>query len=448
MWELIRANRRKSFLLFFSMGVILLILGYVLGRYTSPRGGWTGMMLACALWLVWSMVGYFKGDSILLSLSSAKEVDKSVAPQLFNVVEEMKIAASLPFMPRIFIIDEEAPNAFAVGRNPQKSAIAVTAGLLVRLDRDELQGVVAHEMSHILNRDIQFMTFAGILLGSIVLLSDLFLRNLWFSPSSSRRYRSSESDSSRSSANPMAIVAIILAVLAPIFARLLYLAVSRKREYLADATAVRLTRYPDGLASALEKISSSEIPLSCANQATAPLYIINPLKEGVALSGIFSTHPPMSERVKILRNISAGASYENYQNSYQEVTGKAIMPASALMDRESLPLRPHTPLAQSAAASPVMSQAVSRVMAKEKQLSPPATPPGPGVPRPIQHRPSLKEKKRELGDLMRTVNQFIFLQCLCGLKIKVPPDFKHPTLNCPRCNRLLTVASDKGQENR
>ena len=181
MWELIESNRRKSLVLFISMGITLLLLGYFLGSsYYPDGGGFVGIFFAFLIWGILSPISYFSGSKILLAVSGAKEVRKEVHPQLFNIVEEMKISASLPAMPKVYIINEAAPNAFATGIKPENSAIAVTAGMLARLNRDELQGVVAHEVSHIVNRDVMFMTFSGIMLGSIVLISEVFLRSLWF----------------------------------------------------------------------------------------------------------------------------------------------------------------------------------------------------------------------------------------------------------------------------
>ena len=225
MWELIRANKRKSILLFIFMGAILILLGYVIGEvYLPGKGGYNGIFIALIIWVIWSMIGYFNGSSILLSLSRAKEVTHNIHPQLFNVVSEMKIAANLPAMPKIYIINEEAPNAFATGRKPEKSAIAVTAGLLNRLNRNELQGVIAHEMSHILNRDILYMTFAGVMLGTVVMISEIFLRGLWYSGGSAARYRSKRSN--KNGGGAMMIIAIALAILAPILTRLFYFAIS------------------------------------------------------------------------------------------------------------------------------------------------------------------------------------------------------------------------------
>lgn len=406
MWELIQENRRKSLALFVLMGFCLILLGYLLGAAYAPQnGGMIGVTLALIIWLILSLISFFAGDAIVLSISGAKEVTPDVHPQLFNVVEEMKIAASMPVMPKVYIIDEAAPNAFATGRKPENCAIAVTAGLLTRLNRDELQGVIAHETSHIVNRDILFMTFAGIMLGSIVLISQVFLRGLWFSGGSSRRYRSDSSEKGGGQGQVIImIVAIVFAILAPIVAQLLYLAISRRREYLADASAIRLTRYPEGLASALERISTSTESLSRANKVTAPMYIVNPIKkEGMKLSDLTSTHPPISERIKILRGIAQGAGLNNYQESYSLVTGKTshLIPASGLNETTAIPIRVGTAKAEPTATA--------------------------------------RGEKRGMGDLVRAINGFLFLVCACGLKIKIPPDFAKPSVTCPRCARVLTV---------
>jgi heat shock protein HtpX len=402
MWELIAANRRKSLVLFAGMAAVLCTLGYLTGRVALPEGGgYLGLIMAIAIWVVLSAMSLFGGGSILLHMSGAREVTPDVHPQLFNVVEEMKIAAGLDHMPKVYIIDEKAPNAFATGLRPEDSAIAVTAGLLTRLNRDELQGVVAHETSHIMNRDVQFMTVAGIMLGSIVLLSNVFLRGMWLSGgSSSRRYRSGKGGGGSHPA--LVLVTILFAILGPVFARLLYLAVSRKREYLADACAVRLTRYPDGLAGALERISESPLRLEAANKVTAPMYIHNPLrrKDGAALSGWESTHPPMVERIAILRGMSQGAGLLSYQRAYAKVKGKdrsVIIPTSGLKkDRPVAVREPHPEVAA---------------------------------------QKSAKAQARDVMDLMRAVNGYAFLLCACGLKIKVPPDFTEPSIACPRCER-------------
>src|SRR5919202_2005336 len=214
----------------------------------------------------------------------------------------MTIAAGLP-MPKVYIIDDTAPNAFATGRDPEHASVAVTSGLLEKLNRDELQGVIAHEMSHVGNFDIRYAMLVGILVGTTVLISDFFLRGLWFGGGRGGRRGGGGGNLQLI----MVVIAIVLAILAPLFARLLQLSISRQREYLADATAVQLTRNPKGLADALQKISSDREVLEVANRATAHLYIVNPIKKfEKRAKGLFSTHPPIEERIQILRALQAG----------------------------------------------------------------------------------------------------------------------------------------------
>ena len=400
MWELIRANKRNSILLMAMMACVLILLGFTIGLAAfGPEGGLYGVAVAAILWLVLALVSFSSGDQILLAASHAQPVTQDVHPQLFNVVEEMKIAAGLPAMPKIYIIADRAPNAFATGRNPQSASIAVTAGLLARLNRDELQGVVAHEMSHIVHRDILYITLAGIMLGGIVLLSRMFLRGTFYG---SRRRYSSDSRGGGQAQAILLLIAIAAAILAPIMAYLLYFALSRRREYLADAGAARLTRYPEGLASALEKIASDPSPqLAAANDATAPMYIVNPFKKRgqMHLADLTSTHPPISERIRVLRSISQGASYKDYARAYVSVTGSRNIIPVAAMTPEQVGIRPAQP-------QPAQEEKV------QKQL-------------------------HDIGDTIRKANGFSFLTCLCGLKLKIPPNFKADTLQCPRCNRTL-----------
>ncbi|MCF7958121.1 MAG: M48 family metallopeptidase [Phycisphaerae bacterium] len=426
MWELIRANRRKSIILFFVMGLCLAVLGGAIGMFvdsfyasrtysdfhnlthesarSAPAGPsyavYIGIAIALGLWMFQSIIAYFFGSKILLSASGATEVTHDVHPQLFNIVEEMKIAANLPVMPKVYIIPQAAPNAFATGIKPENCAIAVTAGLLSKLNRDELQGVIAHEMSHIINRDVLFMTFSGIMLGSIVLISQVFLRGMLYSGGGhGRRYGGGDSKGGGGWA--ILIITIVIAILVPILAHLLYYAISRKREYLADASAVRLTRYPEGLASALEVISNSHEELPTANKVTAPMYISNPLAGGKQnLSSLSSTHPPILKRIGILRAMSQGADFKTYQNAYARFTtkNKDLIPESSLAESVAVPLRQGTSAGRPAA--------------------------------------SRKQSTRDMGDLMRAVNQFAFLGCACGLKMKIPPDFKKPSVKCPRCGKI------------
>ncbi len=243
MWEQISANQRRSVILVIGMGVLLLSIGYVLGLYFlgSPIAG---LVIALLIWAVMNMVALFQGDNIILSLSKAKKIKRDESPRLFNIVEEMKIASGLARMPDIYIIDDPAPNAFATGRNPDKAAITVTSGLLQKLNRDELQGVIAHEISHINNRDVLLMTMCSVLLGTIVILSWYASRMLLFGGMTGGRRRSSSGGGGSAQLIIMA-VAIALMILAPIMAQLIYFAVSRKREYLADASSAVYTRYPE-----------------------------------------------------------------------------------------------------------------------------------------------------------------------------------------------------------
>jgi len=403
MWELIRANKRNSIVLMVMMAAVLLILGFVIGLgIFGAEGGFFGLMIATVIWIILTLISFSSGDQILLAASKATPVTHEVHPQLFNVVEEMKIAAALPKMPKVYIISDPAPNAFATGRSPETASVAVTAGLLARLNRDELQGVVAHEVSHIVHRDILFVTLAGIMLGSIVLLSQVFLRGMFYSSlgGSRRRYSGGGKGGGQAQA-VMLVIAIIAAILAPIMAYLLYFALSRRREYLADAGAARLTRYPEGLASALEKIAGDPSPqLATVNKDTAPMYIANPFKRKGQrkLSDLTSTHPPISERIRILRNMTHGASYKDYSNAFNEITHSkaAIIPPSALT-KEQVELR----------------------QAQERE----------------QKQQRTESQMRQVGDIMRRVNQFVFLTCACGLKLKVPPNFKGDKVQCPRCHR-------------
>ncbi len=404
MWEQIRANKRNSILLLVLMAAALGLLGWIIGMVFVPHplAGVFGMAVALIIWLILALVSFSGGDAIFLTASKAVPVTKKVHPQLFNVVEEMAIAAQLP-MPKVYIINDPAPNAFATGRNPQSASIAVTAGLLGRLSRDELQGVVAHEMSHILHRDILFVTLAGVMLGAITLISQVFLRSMFYSSmmGSGRRHSSRSGSGGGQAQAIMMIIAIVAAILAPIMAMLLYFALSRRREYLADAGGARLTRYPEGLASALEKISRNTKPLAVANKITAPMYIANPLqKEGMRLSDMTSTHPPISERIKVLRGM-AGASFADYSNAFKKTTNHSTpIPSSALKSDEAVQIR----------------------SAGEKKSV------------------DFKKQGRDIGDIMWRTSGYHFLTCVCGLKMKIPPNFKADKVKCPRCGKVQLIA--------
>ncbi len=289
----IAANRRNSFILIFLFVVFLLFLGWIFGKAYDAGGVGIGIALTVAV--VIALVTFFYGDKMVLGVSHARPVDRKENPYLANVVEELAIAAGIP-TPKTYIIDDSAPNAFATGRDPKNSAIVVTSGLLDKMNRLELEGVIAHEMSHIKNYDIRYSMLVVVLVGTIVLLSDWMGRSFFYGGRRNRK--------GGAGGGIFILVALVLAILAPIVAQLIRFAISRQREYLADANGALLTRYPEGLASALEKISKDTEPLEAANKATAHLYIINPLLDHRGkLNSLFSTHPPVEERIKRLRSM-------------------------------------------------------------------------------------------------------------------------------------------------
>lgn len=302
----IAKNRRDSLFLIAIFLAFVMVFGYVIAYawVGDPIGALFGLALAVIVGTISGLVSYYGGAGIMLAASRAREIKHEDAPVLFNVTEEMAIAAGLP-MPKVYIIDDTATNAFATGRDPEHASVTVTSGLLEKLDRDELQGVVAHEMSHVGNLDIRYAMLVGILVGTTVLISDFFLRSLWWG--GGRRRMGNDRNGGGQIQLIMMVVALVFAILAPIFARLLQLSISRQREYLADATAIKFTRNPKGLADALQKISGDQEVLEVANRATAHLYITNPIKKFEKRSkGLFSTHPPIEERIQILRSMETG----------------------------------------------------------------------------------------------------------------------------------------------
>ena len=301
------ANRRESIALVFVVLALLAVLGFAIGYGTSGyvESGFLVTGVALVLGLLLSIGSYFGGDKLVLATSGAKEVDAQSAPQLMNVVQEMAIAAGTP-MPRVYIIDDTAPNAFATGRDPQHASVAVTTGLLQKMDREELQGVLGHELSHVRNFDIRFALLVAVLVGSIALLADFFLRFTFWG--GGRRSSSRDRGGGGGLAAVVFVIAIILAIIAPAIAALVQLAVSRQREYLADASSVELTRNPHGLERALAKIASDQEVLEVANRATAHLYFTNPIKKFEArANGMFSTHPPIVDRINRLRQLTGEA---------------------------------------------------------------------------------------------------------------------------------------------
>jgi heat shock protein HtpX len=295
----ISRNKTQSFLLIFIFLIVIIGLGFLFAQfYAAPEI----LIFAVIFSTVSALISYYFSDSITLSLSQAQQIDRQTAPELFRLVENLTIAAGLP-MPRVYIINDTAMNAFATGRDPKHAVVCVTTGLLQRLNKTELEGVLAHELSHIGNYDIRFMSLVVVLVGIITLLADWLLRMSFFG---GRR-----DDREGGGGNAIfLVIGLVLAILSPIIATLIKLAVSRRREYLADASGALLTRYPEGLANALEKISADKEPLEAANKATAHLYIANPLKDHQGrdsigwFAGLFNTHPPIEERVKRLRQMN------------------------------------------------------------------------------------------------------------------------------------------------
>lgn len=282
-----------------------MFVGLALGRAGGDPAA--GLGAAGILAAVLALTAYFAGDKVVLGISRARRLQKHMDPVLFNVVEEMAIAAGVP-APAVYLIDDTALNAFATGRKPETAAVAITRGLRDKLNRDQLQGVIAHEISHIRNRDTLYLTMVGVMVGVVAMLCDAFLRRSFWGPPGRRslaragRHYSGATRGGAGSQGIFLLLALALAILAPLFAKLLQMAVSRQREYLADASAAEITRYPEGLASALEVIASDTEILEVANRATQHLYIVNPIRPLEARgTALLSTHPPIQERIRRLR---------------------------------------------------------------------------------------------------------------------------------------------------
>ena len=310
LYDRIASNVRKTWGLMFIFVLVTAAIGYVFGWYMGV--GYWGVGIAVAFAIVMTWGSYFSSDKIALSMSRAQPADETQYRQLHNIVEGLALAAGLP-KPRVYVVDDTAPNAFATGRNPERAAIAVTRGLLAKMNREELEGVIAHELSHIQNRDTLVMTIAVTLVGVVVLLGDFFMRAMWLG--GGRR------GNDREGGGPAAIFAllgIVLLILAPVFAQLLQFAISRRREYLADADAVFLTRHPEGMIGALEKLKGDDTVVRTASRATAHLWIESPIqtnaqegrrrtnKSGAWLNRLFTTHPPLDDRIEALRSLAPG----------------------------------------------------------------------------------------------------------------------------------------------
>jgi heat shock protein HtpX len=301
MYELIASNKRRSILLVAGFVLVVSLVGAAFGIVFGY--GLQGTIIALVVSAALAFASYWKADAVALAVSRARPADPAQYRRLYNLVEGLTIASGLP-MPRIYIVDDPAPNAFATGRNPRHAAIAVTTGLLEKMNRVELEGVLAHELSHIKNYDILVSTIAVTLVGAIVLLSDIAIRTMFWNGGRVRR-----SGDRNDSNNPLAIFGIIFIVLAPLLGKAMQAAISRRRESLADASAVQMTRYPPGLISALEKLLADTTVTHSASKATAHLWIEQPMS-GVgdrgrfgSFNSMFDTHPPLEERIAALREL-------------------------------------------------------------------------------------------------------------------------------------------------
>jgi heat shock protein HtpX len=303
MYEEISANVRRSWLLIFSFVFVIAALGWIIGEITGF--GLTALGFALVLALVLVLVSYYQSDSLVLAISGAHPADPKEYPHLHNSVEGLAIAAGIP-KPKVYVINDTSPNALAAGRDPEHAVVAFTTGLLEKMDRLELEGVVAHEISHIKNYDVRLMTLTVVLVGVVLLLSDFLLRSFWWG--GGRGGRRQGQGQVGMGLGILLIIGLGLALLSPLFARLIKLAVSRRREYLADASGAMLTRYPLGLASALKKLAADPEPLKAANKATAHLYISSPKQRSVGgkVRGLWTTHPPTEERIKRLESMGGG----------------------------------------------------------------------------------------------------------------------------------------------
>ena len=298
-YEQVDRNKRRSFVIIGLFISFICLVAYFFARLTG--GGWDTVGLALIFSGIMSFASYYYSDKIILSISGARPADKRTDFDFYTVAENLSLAAQVP-MPKLYVIEDSAPNAFATGRDPKHAVICATTGLLEKLNRTELEGVVAHELSHVRNYDTRLMSIVVVLVGLVTLLADWFLRG-----GLGRGRRSNDREDRGQAGAIFFLIAIVLTLLSPIIAQLIQLAISRRREYLADADGVMLTRYPEGLISALKKISQDPEPLEAANKATAHLFIVNPFKNsqgGIgAFANLFNTHPPVTERIAALKQM-------------------------------------------------------------------------------------------------------------------------------------------------
>lgn len=420
MWALVRLNRRYaaalialSLLLFAAAGFTAggcvawlaeawraLRAGSRFGGGFNPMAGLLGIEVAVVIWIFITVITYWQGDRILLATVGARPLRKEDHPQLYNVIEEMSIAAALPRMPRPYVIDDPAMNALAAGFSPDNAAIAVTAGALARLNRDQLQGIVAHETAHIANGDVLFMTLASLMTGAA-------RGPGWLAGQPSLRRNTvrfgGEAPSPTLGHRFLRACSGFLALLAPVYAVLVLLGTARRRDFLADACAAVYTRYPEGLASGLYVMAGDPKTLLQRNRHIATLCTLNPYRKeyGIHTPLLFaSTHAPVQQRIAILRGIHVSVSYERYERAWKRTTGgkTRLFPRSAMTDAQAYPIREAHPEAAQAART--------------------------------QRRPV-----RNAGDLIRGLNDYKFLSCACGMRIKLPPWHARDHATCPRCGQ-------------
>ena len=440
MWEQIKFNRRRTVLVWIMSGLFFLVMGYIFFLVFGPMlereygiSRYVVIVLLVGCWIIMSFISFFWGDKLLIKISKAKKVDRTVNPRLFNVVEEMKLAAGLPVVPDVYIMPSLASNAFATGIQMENSAIIVTAGLLSKLNREELQAVIAHETAHILNRDILLLTFLGNMIGSFyvvgALLGSLMLLKsggVGFGSNRRRRRnrrgaiftlggnkRSNNFSGSGLKQNRLRSNQDVAELEVGLPGRFFYLFLTRTRENLADASAARLTRNPGALASALEKIDIEKNRLGEANAVTAPMFIEAPLKDG-------STHPPIEQRIKVLRAMTRGASYTDYQKAYRQVTGKTerVIPETTLNEDTRVDIK------ESAKSSQNSQKETTENDSGDLQNE--------------EARQTIKDLKKE----KKAVNYY---DCRCGLKIRIPANIEQKKVACPRCGRVFSADVDNSE---
>lgn len=425
MWALIRSNRHRTVLLVAASLAVMAAVGYGIGATAprvwgwfdylgsgrtqapgfSPIGGLLGVEIAVVVWLAVTIITALQGDRILLAAAGARPLRKEDHPQLYNVIEEMSLAASLPRMPRPYLIDDPSMNAFATGFSPDRAAIAVTAGALARLNRDELQGVAAHETAHIANGGVLFMTIACLMSGA-ARGGGFFSRARRATLERFTARAGGQAESISWTHRLLRGFSGLLAMLAPVYAVPVLLGVARRRDFLADACAALYTRYPEGLASALYTMSGDTRSVLQRNTGIATLYTINPYRKELGIHTpllLAVTHAPVKQRIDILRSIHRVVSLENYERAWRRETGSRTRLLPIGFDaRESFPVR------EGAIAAPAAARA------------------------------------HEALDASRRLRQFAFLDCVCGMHIKLPPDYPADQILCPRCARMVRKPGHEG----